>query len=59
MGLLQATKAQYRKQLIQVVQEWTEVIEQLASYEKLMHSLQQLIFNSPTNDQTFAFVESG
>ncbi|TKI65296.1 replication initiation protein [Lysinibacillus mangiferihumi] len=59
MGLLQATKAQYRKQLIQVVQEWTEVIEQFASYGKLMHSLQQLIFNSPTNDQTFAFVESG
>ncbi|MFJ7953017.1 primase C-terminal domain-containing protein [Lysinibacillus sp. NPDC096418] len=45
MQLLRATKAKYRSQLIQMIHEWTEELEQLGGYEKLMTYLDQLIFN--------------
>lgn len=45
MQLLQATKAKYRSQLIQMIHEWTEELEQLGGYEKLMTYLDQLNFN--------------
>lgn len=59
MELLQASKGTYRKQLIQMIQEWTDLVEQLSSYEKLMKSLNQLIFNSLDQDAIKIFEESG
>lgn len=45
LQLLQAGKAKYRSQLIQMIHEWTDELEQLCGYEKLMTYLDQLIFN--------------
>ncbi|SCY83887.1 primase C-terminal domain-containing protein [Lysinibacillus fusiformis] len=59
MDQLQASKAKYRKQLLQIIQEWTEVLEQLPSYKKLMNSLHQLIFNSHDQATVKTFEESG
>ncbi|KOS66789.1 hypothetical protein AEA09_16230 [Lysinibacillus contaminans] len=57
---LQTTKAKYRKQLIQMLHEWTEELEQLGGYEKLMASLNQLIFHSIDRLRIDkSFVESG
>lgn len=56
MQLLQASKANYRRQLLQMIQEWTEELEQVGGYEKLMTYVDQLIFQ-PTDripiDQSF------
>ena len=40
---LQATKAKYRRQLIQVIQEWTDGLEQIGGYETVMTYVDQLI----------------
>lgn len=45
LQLLQVTKAKYRRQLIRMIYEWTEELDQLGGYEKLMTYLDPLIFN--------------
>lgn len=45
MEQLQATKAKYRHQLIQMLGEWTEQLDPLGGYEKVMSYLDHLIFN--------------
>ncbi|SOC22071.1 primase-like protein [Ureibacillus xyleni] len=45
LNLLKDKKARYREQLIQVVKEWTDILEPVAGYDQLMTYLNQLIFN--------------
>ena len=45
VNLVQTAKANYRKQLIQVVEEWTENLEQNAGYKQLMKYLNKLFLN--------------
>ncbi len=50
MELVNAAKAQYRKQLIQVIKEWTMELEVVAGYEPLMNYLEALYFNEGSVD---------
>lgn len=50
MELVNTAKAQYRKQLIQVIKEWTVELEVVAGYKPLMNYLETLYFNESSVD---------